>query len=67
MIKALLIIQAGSIIALSAIVSDEAWLLVTELGNWLRVAVASLSGRTGRHVARGYGYPPRHRSRVVTL
>ena len=53
------------VILLSAIVSDEAWLLVTEVCNSLRVAAASLSGRSGRHVVRGYGYPPRHRA--VTL
>jgi hypothetical protein len=54
-----------SAILLCAIVGDEAWLVVTELGNWLRVAATGILGRSGRHVARGYGYPPRHRTRVT--
>jgi hypothetical protein len=40
------------IIALSAIVSDEAELMVTELCNSLRVAATGILGRSGRHVAR---------------
>jgi hypothetical protein len=54
-----------SAILLCAIVRDEAWLVVTELGNSLRVAATGVLGRNGRHVCRGYGYPPRHRTRVT--
>ena len=67
MLAASVALILASTIVLCAIVRDEAWLLVTELGNWLRVAAASLSGRSGRHVARGYGYPPRHRVKVAAL
>jgi hypothetical protein len=67
MIEVMLALIFICVILLSAIVSDEAWLLVTEVCNSLHVACASISGRSGRHVARGYGYPPRHRKRAVAL
>lgn len=63
-VYSLLALNVVSVFLLSAIVSDEAWLLVTEVCNAVAVAATGFSGRSGRHVARGYGYPPRHRRRV---
>lgn len=52
-------------IGLYGIVGHEIAMLATELGNSLRVAVAGILGRNGRHVGRDYR--PRHTQRPVTL